>query len=141
MSVWVNVWGGPPGRRGKLGLAALVCALALSGCIDDFDHPKGYGRSPGASNGSNGTDGCAELCTEYASCDSSTSASECRSQCGETERLVRAAGCDGVYDDLLDCYARADDLCAAPESCAREVDDFAACISDHCLNHIDGCPI
>jgi len=141
MSVWVNVWGAPPARRGKMGLAAFVCALALSGCIDDFDHPRGYGRSPDGSDASDRGDDCAELCTKYARCDGSTDASECRSQCDDTERIVRAAGCDREYDDLIDCYARADDFCSASESCAREVDDFAACISAHCLNDIDGCPI
>jgi hypothetical protein len=146
MSVWVNVWGGPLARRGKgkMGLAALLCALALSGCIDDFDNPKGYGRSPdGRSPDGGGPDGhdCAALCTEYEQCDGSTSASECRSQCDDTDRIVRAAGCEQVYDDLIACYAREDDFCSASESCADEVDDFVSCISYYCLSNVDGCSL
>jgi len=130
MSMWVNVWGAPLGRGGKMGLAAL--AFALIGCIDDFDNPKGYGGPPGGYD-------CATLCAESARCEDGSEETACRSQCDELERIVRAADCERTLDDLVGCYTRADDFCSVPDECTDEANALSSCVTSYCELH--GCTL
>jgi hypothetical protein len=113
-----------------MGLAAV--AFTLIGCIDDFDHPKGYGGPPGGPD-------CAALCAESATCSDGEEEDDCRQQCDELERIVRAADCERTLDDLLGCYTRADSLCSLPDECADDANDLSACVTTYCELH--GCTL
>jgi hypothetical protein len=131
MRMWVNVWGMVPARRNGVGLVAL--ALALGGCIDDFDDPRGYGT------GGTRTGACTELCKRTVRCPGYGSESDCKVECERAERLVRQSGCERSYRDLIDCYEAADDICAAPDACSDEGDRFSTCFTEYCWNHEDEC--
>jgi hypothetical protein len=132
--VWVNV----RGRARLLRFATLVViSSALAGCIDDFDHPKGYGG-----NGSGSASGydCEDLCADSQGCDSEVSASECRSRCTAVERIVRSASCQRVWNETLDCVSGAPKTCnAANDYCASELEDFTACLASYCSSYPEQC--
>jgi hypothetical protein len=130
--VWVNVWGRVPLQQ----FATLVLASSVAwGCIDDFDHPKGYGRAGGA-----GDYDCESLCDESERCDNGASASECRSQCGMLEGILRRSGCDDPFDDVLECLSNARDVCSAQSDvCQPEVEDFTSCFSRYCSSYPEDC--
>jgi len=131
MRVWVNVWGTAPARCGRSG--PVVLALALGGCIDDFDDPKGYGAGS--------TSECRDLCVEASECPGSDaqSASECVEQCDELERVMRRADCREHFDDFMNCYARVRDICAPEDTCGEESQGFFDCFSEHCAAYPDDC--
>jgi len=133
MCVWVNVRGTLP--RVSLGLRVLGVACALVGCIDDFEHPKGYGSrqrieppEPPVEPAS-----CFELCVETGQCPNTgfASPSDCADQCDEIERLVEYAGCEGSFRDYLDCFA-AEAACYAPEACDVESQALSQCFASTC---------
>jgi hypothetical protein len=130
----VNVWrAAQPLRFATL----LATSSVLAGCIDDFDHPNGYGD--GGSASPNGYD-CEAFCTDSQACESEGSTSECRSQCIAVERVVRSAGCRGPWDETLDCASSAPRRCGgASEYCATELENFAACLGDYCTDHPSEC--
>jgi hypothetical protein len=138
MVVWVNVWGKALGRC--VGLVAV--AWSLVGCIDDFDHPEGYGA--GASGGSNGSGSlhyaCIDLCNDTRSC-SDISATDCARQCANIEGIVRDAGCRDSFDSALRCISRLDDPCAEQQqACYSPINDFSTCIALYCQEDPGRCP-
>jgi hypothetical protein len=130
--VWVNVWGAARVLRFA---TLVVMGSAAAGCIDDFDHPKGYGRSGGAS-----AYDCRDLCSDSRRCDSDASEAECRSQCASIERIVDDAGCERAWDDVLDCAGSAPGSCeTASNVCADELEDFTTCLSNYCSTYPEDC--
>jgi hypothetical protein len=137
MIVWVNVWGKVLGER--LGIVTVALALCLGGCIDDFDHPQGYGGD-GSNGGSSGVSGydCAALCRESQSCDGSDPR-DCKSECDQVENLVNQSGCDDSFNNVLRCLSRLSDPCSQQDVCADDINDFSTCISLFCQVHPEDC--
>ncbi|HEX6272309.1 MAG TPA: hypothetical protein VFZ53_04695 [Polyangiaceae bacterium] len=111
----------------------MVAALALGGCIDDFDDPKGYGAGS--------TSECRDICVEASDCPGSDepSASECVEQCDELEQVARRADCRELFDGFVTCYTRLRDICAAEDECGEEGRSFIDCFSEHCEEYPDDC--
>jgi hypothetical protein len=111
-------------------------ACALVGCIDDFDHPKGYGTrqriEPTDEPRTEPAD-CFDLCVESAGCPNvgDVGPGDCANQCSEMERLVEYAGCEDSFQDYLDCYASAD-ACSADDVCTVEGSRLSQCFSTTC---------
>lgn len=131
MRVWVNVRGALPRFSIALGVT-----WALGGCIDDFDHPKGYGtrqriEPPDEPRTEPAT--CFDVCVESAGCPDVgyVSPNDCADQCSEMERLVEYSGCEASFRDYLDCYA-ALDACATKQTCAVEGSSLSQCFSTTC---------
>ena len=148
MSVWVNVWVAQPARcAGKMALAVTSSAHShLSGCIDDFDNPKGYGRSPDAAartaRRSDMPKATAQICARNTSVRRRDERERLsRVNATTLERIVRAAGCEPVFDDLIDCYTTGRLLLfRAGRRAAHEVDDFAIVHQRLLLENVDGLP-
>jgi len=119
MSVWVNVR-----RWTTRGARVLALGASVSGCIDDFDDPKGYGGTDGRSRSSRG--GCFEVCEKGAACNDELT---CKRDCAELEAEIEAAGCIEEWEDLIECALELDSICADTDACEASVARFARCAS------------
>jgi hypothetical protein len=134
MIAWVRVWGNVLGRRARA--SSLCLAFVLSGCIDDFDDPHGYGTGP--SGGGSRID-CSDICEADRTCSGVDDVSDCKSSCAQVEPLIRQSGCKDEWDDALDCFSRVDDICTAQESCSDEAEEVSYCLQYYCESHLDAC--
>ena len=136
MAVWVNVWGRTFGRR----FGIVLVTSSLVGCIDDFDHPEGYGRADGTSNGSSTNQyDCTDLCDDTRAC-SDIPEYDCESQCVGIGNISREAGCQDEFDAVMKCISRLSDPCAQQESaCYSEINDFSNCVSRFCDRQPERC--
>jgi hypothetical protein len=101
----------------------LALVASTSGCIDDFDDPKGYGASSGRRGSTR--DGCFEVCERAASCQSEL---DCKRQCADFEAQVESAGCSEEYAELIDCALEVDDVCVSDDACESFIERFAICL-------------
>ena len=131
MSVWVNVWGWA--TRTMRGGALFVVLATVSGCIDDFDNPKGYG----ATGGSNRLD-CSDMCDRIATCDGSSVAS-CQRDCTELEELLDSSGCSDEFDDVIDCLSGLRNVCTEQAACEPSTERFVGCVSRYCEGNFERC--
>jgi hypothetical protein len=103
----------------------LALVASTSGCIDDFDDPKGYGATGGSDRSGGAREGCFEICERAASCQSEL---DCKRQCVDFEAEVEAAGCSEEYADLIDCALEVDDICTSDDACEASIERFAICL-------------
>jgi hypothetical protein len=101
------------------GVVTVALLASASGCIDDFDDPKGYGGRRVA---------CPDLCERSARCEGADPA-DCERDCDEAEAEVAAAGCSEEYEEFLDCLSRLEDVCRWQEACESTLQRFAICLS------------
>jgi hypothetical protein len=127
MSVWVNVW--QRAMKTMRGVTLLALVVSMSGCIDDFDDPKGYGAATGGNDerGSSRS-GCFELCERAASCPGADEL-DCKRECVELEVDAEAAGCSEEWADFVECALELETLCANQGACDASVARFARCAS------------
>ena len=122
MGVWVNVW-----RWTTSGATVLALGASVSGCIDDFDDPKGYGGAKdGSSRSRSSRAGCFEVCEKGRACNDELT---CKRDCAELEAEVEAAGCFEEWEDLVECALELDSICADTDACEASVASFARCAS------------
>ncbi len=123
MSMWVHVW--RRATRATRGVTLLALVSSTSGCIDDFDDPKGYGETGGNDRRVSTRGGCFEVCERAASCQSEL---DCKRECANFEAEIEAAGCSEEYADVIDCALELDDVCASQDACAASIERFAICL-------------
>ena len=116
MNVWVNVW------RWTRGAVLLALSASVSGCIDDFDDPKGYGAAGGRSSVST-RQGCFRLCEESVGC-GATDELSCKRV---LESEAEAAGCSEELAELVECLLTLEDVCSPEDGCQAEVERFLNC--------------
>jgi len=135
---WVNVWASA--RGGRSGFAVVLFASCLGGCIDDFDHPEGYGTGAQGkrTTTSSGYD-CKDVCEESSGC-YDEDVGGCASQCGVLEDAVRASNCYESYQAVLACYEHASSVCTAQDgTCFEATNEFSGCVTTYCENHPADC--
>ena len=132
MNVWVHVWRGV--TKTLRGVVTVALLASASGCIDDFDDPKGYG----ANGGRSGRLDCSDMCERIASCDEQNVES-CQRDCVELEGIIDDSGCSDEFQDAIDCFAALDDLCLEQSACDPEVERFTTCMSDSCGDGFEAC--
>ena len=127
MNVWVNVW------RWTRGAVLLALSASVSGCIDDFDDPKGYGAAGGRHINAQPEETLA--LRELEPVPKVRSAIGLRY--GEHVRVVggpavleseaEAAGCSEELAELVECLLTLEDVCSPEDGCQAEVERFLNC--------------
>jgi hypothetical protein len=126
MSVWVNVW--RSATKATLGIPLFAVVLSVSGCIDDFDDPIGYGGAGGGGRSGSTRRGCFEVCERTASCAGADELS-CKRDCAEIEAEAEAAGCSEEWAQVIECALELDSLCADTGACDAALGSFTRCSS------------
>jgi hypothetical protein len=127
MSVWVNVR--QRAMKTMRGVTLLALVVSTSGCIDDFDDPKGYGATSttgGRSGSSRG--GCFEVCERSASCPGADEL-DCKRDCADLEVGAETAGCSTEWADFIECALELETLCADRGACDAFLTRFSRCVS------------
>ncbi len=94
-------------------LSALMLSLALIGC----ENP------------------CVETCTAQLECEGADPETNCEQVCDDQQTAAEESGCTNEYDNVVDCIAGTDDVCAITgDTCKDEVDAQLICLVDYCNN-------
>ena len=83
--------------------------------------------------GCGGTE-CEELCEEARDCESANTelaGEDCAAECEKAEDLADEAGCDGAFEDFMDCAAEGD-VCNVGDECMSDAFAYAFCVLDYC---------
>lgn len=78
---------------------------------------------------------CVETCTAQLDCEGADTSIDCEQVCAEQQTSAEDSGCTNEYDNLIDCVAGADDVCALTEdTCKEERDAQLVCLVEYCIN-------
>jgi len=78
---------------------------------------------------------CVETCTAQLECEGADPETDCEAVCADQQTAAEDSGCTNEYDNVIDCIAGADDVCAITgETCKDESDAQLLCLVEYCNN-------
>ncbi|NUP07536.1 MAG: hypothetical protein HOW73_15920 [Polyangiaceae bacterium] len=77
---------------------------------------------------------CVALCEDSKECPEADVSTNCEQACETAKEGVQSLDCFSQYEDMIDCQAGFDDVCAPDTSCDELVATFNDCVIDACAD-------
>jgi len=116
------------------------CTNAEAECNDGYLSADGCDAERKALSdcGGGGVGTCYALCEAFQECDGG-SPSDCKSSCDQQQQMIDASGCNGPWDDYVNCLLGADDLCNfSGDECLDAALTYSDCFSQYCNSNPNG---